>query len=109
MRLLGKHVTCFCLSLGAGTKGSVLEFSKEAIFGIRTGNVLVRMLLLSTGEKQNKTHRKLLHEGVPGSLSRKKMPGDSPFQEDRKDNLCMLEANMLECRWRSPFSGTFQG
>ena len=116
--LPGKHITCFCSCLGAEIKGSVLEVSKEAILGIITGNFLRRMLLLSMGktqQKQNKAPRKSLIEGVLGrSLSGKKIPGVTPFQEDRKGNSSAqeanhVEANMLQCRWRNPFSRTFQG
>lgn len=61
----GKHVTCFCFSLGIEIKGSVPEFSKEAILGIITGNFLVGK---KAKQKQNQTHRKLLlkesREGV---------------------------------------------
>ena len=54
----GKHITCFCFSLGTEIKGSVLEFSNEAILGIMTEKFLVRMLLLSTGKNKSKTkHR----------------------------------------------------
>lgn len=48
-----ENVSPASAALGTEIKGSVLEFFREAILG-----VTVRMLLLSTGEKQNKSKMK---------------------------------------------------
>lgn len=79
-----KHVTCFCFCLGIGIKESVLEFSKDAIFRILTGNFLVKMLLLlPTGKNKTKAKQntqRVASKGVIGrSLSGREMPGVIPF------------------------------
>lgn len=76
--------------------------------GIITGNFLVG------GKKKAKQNtQKIASKGVTGrSLSRKKIPGVTPFWEDRKDNSSPQEAssraaNKLGSQWRSPFPGIF--
>lgn len=65
----GKYITCLHFS-GDGDEGSVLEFFREAILGIITGNVPVRMLLLSTGENKTKAKQNTQNIASKGDAER---------------------------------------
>lgn len=91
-------------SLGTEIKGSVLEFFKEAILGVTTGNLPVRMLLLSTGrgtkQKQNKTHRTSLLPGRRKALVQKEGAGNHASQRTERSAVPLrkLTVQMHACR-----------
>lgn len=93
----GKHVTCFCFSLRTGFKESVLEFSKEAILGITTGDLLVRILVPST--KHNTTHRKLLLKESEEGVYLERRYQESPLSRRDNRKSTSVEVNGLECQW----------
>lgn len=99
-----ENVSPAAASLGTEIKGSVLEFFKEAILGVTTGNLPVRMLLLSTGrgtkQKQNKTHRTSLLPGRRKALVQKEGAGNLASQRTERSAVPLrkLTVQMHACR-----------